>query len=1030
MKRKSVFSVVMALLLMLLMNNGASAQSGSTKDQWMQSAACPGWNNPLNFSTGSPDFRYAGASKNASDKQAPNINVCTTSPSWSGFNWGTGTQYTAGQMMTTTSSCSAWGSSYYSGRLPEPNRVFRVMDTNDQVAGCPRNMDPYTKGTDNNYHIPFVPNRIFNTYDTTGNIVNTNLSSSIRIGDDCDGGGPSATALFYHIRPTSENALLFIYYAVVVAAPTHSVSENPAFVIAVEHKNAANQWVAVSDTLAYAITVANNMPVNPNYNENGWHDNNVVSQYSYYGIKFKDWTKVAINLSDHLYEELRIHVSISDCEFNAHPAWAYICGECREMTLNPSGCPAGMSSDVTVLSAPRGMLRYQWSASEYGKSDPVTRLNAGGDDDYFTFRTLTMPAGTPHVAGQPAAGPEDSIFVVGNRRDTVHYYDYHVNADDFRVLYRPNINKVPRIPASADSMGNVQVFRCRMTSALDPSKPFDSDLYLNVTNKKPLMRVDSLSLCDGTVRLWNKSFVPGDPSLVVDSTTTWSFYNNDQAYGDADTIITGDSANYEPGSTNLRYVLVRTNTKDPTCYSEAIYPVQAISSPRTGMTISKRVLCDAATTTITDTTVGVESRRWRFLSEDYDGPLRDLDFDNMPEGSLVVVEGLLGDQATQTRSFTHSIEPIELTVWNGLSYRDPYNNDAVVKCYTVARDTVAVFVHPELEIKGDTIVCEGSLTDATVSTIGVDDCSYQWSMTYGYVSGDLPAGDRLQVIPYADTSKYYIKVTSPQGCVAWDSAYAYYVRPQMYVFPPYGKICPGDTVWLIGAMADHYSWKAGSSYLGDGDTLIVFPGNTTEYTMIGHGSNDCDAKPLQATVNVVPYPVPKVQMTPNYVDSDDPTVVLTNVSPYGVTTQWRFNNGEVSTDKSVKHTFDEAYAGQDSVVNVELITANELGCYVEYPFTIPVHLYTAWLPTVFTPGSEDINSKFRLFSVNKYEYFHIYIYNREGMLIFESEDPEFVWDGTYKGKPCPQGAYVYTCNYRKPEAGTLSSRNGTITLLR
>ena len=52
------------------------------------------------------------------------------------------------------------------------------------------------------------------------------------------------------------------------------------------------------------------------------------------------------------------------------------------------------------------------------------------------------------------------------------------------------------------------------------------------------------------------------------------------------------------------------------------------------------------------------------------------------------------------------------------------------------------------------------------------------------------------------------------------------------------------------------------------------------------------------------------------------------------------------------------------------------------------------------------------------------------MLIFESEDPEFVWDGTYKGKPCPQGAYVYTCNYRKPEAGTLSSRNGTITLLR
>ena len=819
-----------------------------------------------------------------------------------------------------------------------------------------------------------------------------------------------------------------IYYAVVVTAPTHDVDCNPAFLIAVEHQNSSGNWVALSDTLVYAITIASNMPVESSYNIKGWHNNNSTSSYD--GVKFKDWTKVVLNLSNHLYENLRVHISISDCCASYHPAWAYICGECREMTLTPSGCPAGMSSDVTVLSAPRGMLRYQWSASEYGKSNPVTRLNAGGDDDYFTFRTLTMPAGTPHVGGQPAVGPEDTVYVVGSRRDTIRYCDYHVNADDFRILYRPNPNKTPHIPASADSMGNVQVFRCRMTSALDPSKPFDSDLYLNVTNKKPLMKVDSLSLCDGTVRLWNQSYVPGDPTLVVDSTTNWAFYNNEEAYGTPDTVIVGDSANYEPGTTSMRYVLVRTNTTDSCCYSEAIYPVKAISSPRTGMTISNRVLCDAATTTITDTTANAESRRWRFLSESYDGPLQGLNFDSMPDGSLVVVEGMFGDGVSQTRSFNHSIEPIELTVWNGLYYRDPYHNNEVVKCYTTTYDTVAVFVHPELVVTGDNIVCEGSLTDAQVHTVGVDGCSYQWSMTNGYVSGDLPAGDRLQVVPYADTAKYYIKVTSPQGCVAWDSAYAYYVRPQMYVIPPYGKICPGDTVWLIGAMADHYSWKAGSTYIGDGDTMIVFPGNTTEYTMIGHGSNNCDAQPLKDTVNVVPYPVPRVDISPNYVDSDDPTVVLTNNSPYGVTTQWRFYDGETATDKSLMHTFEEGFSGQEDSVYVELTTANELGCATIYPFSIPVYLFTAWLPTVFTPGTEDVNAKFKLFTVNEYEYFHIYIYNRQGMLVFESEDPKFEWDGTYKGSPCPQGSYVYTCNYRKPNAGTLSSRNGTITLLR
>ena len=549
MKRKSVFSVVAALVLMLLMSNGASAQS-----QWSQSTACKGWNNPSSFATGSQDFKYAGAGGKAADKTAPHVAVCTTSCTWSGINWAE--TFTAGQMNTKTSqSCATYS---YDGfqQIPDHDRLFVIMDTNTQAttSGCPRNYDPNTKGSDNVYHLPFVPSRQYNTYDTTPGFVNTNLSTSIRIGDDCaksyspdfDDLNQSATALYYHLRPTSENALFFIYYAVVVTAPTHGIDGNPAFVIAVEKEKTPGCWVAVSDTLVYAITIANNMPVEPTYNTNGWHN-----AFNGDDIKFKDWTKVAINLNNHLYENLRIHVSISDCEARFHPAYAYICGECREMTLRPSGCPAGMSSDVTVLSAPRGMLRYQWSASEYGKSDPVTRLNAGGEDDYFSFRTLTMPAGTPHVAGQPAVGPEDSVFVVGSRRDTVHYYNYHVNADDFRVLYRPNINKIPQIPASPDSMGNVQVFRCRMTSALNPSIPFESDLYLNVTNKKPLMRVDSLSLCDGTVRLWNKSFVPGDPSLVVDTTTTWAFYNNEQAYGDADTVITGDSANYEPGTTNL-----------------------------------------------------------------------------------------------------------------------------------------------------------------------------------------------------------------------------------------------------------------------------------------------------------------------------------------------------------------------------------------------------------------------------------------------------------------------------------------------
>lgn len=39
--------------------------------------------------------------------------------------------------------------------------------------------------------------------------------------------------------------------------------------------------------------------------------------------------------------------------------------------------------------------------------------------------------------------------------------------------------------------------------------------------------------------------------------------------------------------------------------------------------------------------------------------------------------------------------------------------------------------------------------------------------------------------------------------------------------------------------------------------------------------------------------------------------------------------------------------------------------------------------------------------------FELLIFNRWGELLFESRDPEFGWDGTYKGKLCQQDVYIY-----------------------
>ena len=355
-----------------------------------------------------------------------------------------------------------------------------------------------------------------------------------------------------------------------------------------------------------------------------------------------------INLANYLYDTVRIEVMVSDCEYNAHFGYAYVAGECRPMTINTAGCPPGMSTDVVTLAAPRGMRTYQWAASNMGVAEPVTSVNPGASNSWFTFRDLTTPL-------SEAGGAS-----------------YKAQASDFAVRYRPNAEH--QMIAISDSMGQDQTFRCRMTSALDTAKPFTSDLFVNVRNTKPTMKIDSLSFCDGNVRLWNRSYVPGATGLVVDSVTRWSFYSNVDCNPNSliDTAI-GDSCTYHFPDTNYYGVIARTFTIDSSCYSEGMYVVKPMVNPIPRISISSHVISSDMEVTITDLTENVQYREWRFLSELVDGA-----YDTVPNEQSV------------TRAFTHAVEPIELYVQNGLFYVNPYDATDTVMCSASCHDTIHI----------------------------------------------------------------------------------------------------------------------------------------------------------------------------------------------------------------------------------------------------------------------------------------------------------------------------------------------------
>lgn len=87
-----------------------------------------------------------------------------------------------------------------------------------------------------------------------------------------------------------------------------------------------------------------------------------------------------------------------------------------------------------------------------------------------------------------------------------------------------------------------------------------------------------------------------------------------------------------------------------------------------------------------------------------------------------------------------------------------------------------------------------------------------------------------------------------------------------------------------------------------------------------------------------------------------------------------------------------------------------------------------WVPNAFTPNDDGLNTKF-ITPYGSIKTFKLSIYDRWGELMFTTTDIDNNWDGTFKGKPCPDGVYIYTLRYSGAD-NINKNLAGNITLLR
>ena len=147
-----------------------------------------------------------------------------------------------------------------------------------------------------------------------------------------------------------------------------------------------------------------------------------------------------------------------------------------------------------------------------------------------------------------------------------------------------------------------------------------------------------------------------------------------------------------------------------------------------------------------------------------------------------------------------------------------------------------------------------------------------------------------------------------------------------------------------------------------------------------------------------------------------------SINPPPDNVQWEMGDGTTASGSPVSHNYTNA---ADYTV-IALINPNG-ACPDTATITVtPVSagFGAIFIPNVFTPNNDHFNDFFSISNSSTCNFEEIQIYNRWGMLIYTSADPDFKWDGKHNGVKCPEGVFVYIIKTGK------ENTSGTISVIR
>jgi len=200
---------------------------------------------------------------------------------------------------------------------------------------------------------------------------------------------------------------------------------------------------------------------------------------------------------------------------------------------------------------------------------------------------------------------------------------------------------------------------------------------------------------------------------------------------------------------------------------------------------------------------------------------------------------------------------------------------------------------------------------------------------------------------------------------------------------------------------------------------IAHPTSTTIYTVTV--TNGVCINTNTVTVFVKPTPTIAVNPTYSLVTQGESIFIHANASD---TCFWS------PSDYLNCTTCNTTTCTPDADITYTITTTNSQGCSTIATATVDIQLeYTFYIPNTFTPNKDETNEIFKPLATHIHN-FKMDIFDRWGLLLFETTNLDNGWDGTYKGGRCQEDVYVYKVMFVDDPSNKTHTKAGTVNIVR